>query len=228
MNNELGQPVGVDIVVERAAPPSREPMVGHFCRLEVVDAQAHSQSLFDEYSAATDDGDWTYLPYGPFADHESFHTWLSTLVGIDDPLFFTIFDNATEKAVGLASLMRIDHYAACIEVGGIHFARVMQKTPLATEAMFLMMQRAFTGGYRRYEWKCDDLNAPSRAAASRLGFTYEGTFRQATHYKGRSRDTAWFSIIDSEWPRLRAAFTDWLRPENFDEAGTQRAPLQAK
>ena len=129
--------------------------------------------------------------------------------------------------VGLASYLRIDEGIGSIEVGGLHFSPGLQRTAASTEAMFLMMRRAFDLGYRRYEWKCDSLNAPSRAAAARLGFTFEGIFRQATIYKQRSRDTAWFSIIDTEWPSLRTEFNRWLDPENFDADGTQRSPLDA-
>lgn len=140
----------------------------------------------------------------------------------DDPLFHAVIDKRTEKAVGFATFMRIDPVMGVIEVGNINFAPILQRTPAATEAMFLMMQRVFNElGYRRYEWKCDNLNAPSHKAAKRLGFTYEGLFRQALVYKGRNRDTAWFSIIDSEWPALEAAFTGWLDVANFDEGGQQ-------
>jgi RimJ/RimL family protein N-acetyltransferase len=132
---------------------------------------------------------------------------------------------ATGRPVGVASYLRINPAWGSIEVGGLHFSPRMQRSPIATEAMFLMMQRAFELGYRRYEWKCDALNAPSRAAAERLGLSYEGTFRQALVYRQRNRDTAWFAAIDAEWPALRAAFTRWLAPENFDASGRQRSRL---
>jgi len=225
MNNELDQPVGWPVDVAAAEPPPTTPMIGRTCRLEVLDADAHGDSLYREYSAAQDDADWTYLPYGPFTDAESFLDWLRSVQGRPDPLFFTVLEQEGGSAVGLASYLRISSYAASIEVGHIHFSRRLQHTPAATEAMYLMMQRAFLGGYRRYEWKCDDLNAPSRAAAQRLGFTYEGTFRQATHYKGRNRDTAWFGITDAEWPAIEAAFVSWLAPNNFDADGNQRTSL---
>ena len=143
----------------------------------------------------------------------------------DDPLFFAIVDAPSQTALGVASLMRIDPANGAIEVGHLAYSPRLQRTPAATEAMFLLMQYAFELGYRRYEWKCDTLNAPSRAAAQRLGFSFEGVFRQAVIYKERSRDTAWHSIIDAEWPALRAAFTQWLAPSNFDAAGRQLTRL---
>ena len=143
----------------------------------------------------------------------------------NDPLFHAIVDNATGKAIGLASYLRIDPASGSIEVGHINYSPLLQRTPAATEAMYLMMQRVFELGYRRYEWKCDALNARSRAAAQRYGFSFEGIFRQATVYKGRNRDTAWYAIIDREWPALQAAFLQWLDPSNFDADGRQRVRL---
>src|SRR5690606_25080462 len=140
-----------------------------------------------------------------------------------DPLFFTIIQQSDGRAVGVASYLRIMPQSGTIEVGHLHFSERLKRSPVATEAMFLMMKRAFELGYRRYEWKCDALNAPSFAAAQRLGFRHEGTFRQATVYKGRSRDTAWSSIIDAEWPRLLGAFSSWLAPDSFPESGAHRA-----
>ena len=223
--NDLGQPIGWPIDVVAPPVPASEPMVGIHCRLEPLDAAAHGSALFAEYTAAADDGDWTYLPYGPFEQEEELAAWLAAMAPLDDPMFFAVIDSATGAAVGVASFLRINPASASIEVGHIHFSRAMQKTPMATEAMHLMMKAAFEAGYRRYEWKCDALNAPSQAAARRLGFRYEGIFRQATHYKGRNRDTAWFGIIDSEWPALDAEFTRWLDPANFDADGSQRSPL---
>jgi RimJ/RimL family protein N-acetyltransferase len=145
----------------------------------------------------------------------------------DDPLFFAIVD-PSGNPIGMASYLRIAPAAGSIEVGHIHYAPALQRTRASTEAMYLMMRRAFDElGYRRYEWKCDDLNAASLRAADRLGFVYEGTFRQHTVYKGRSRDTAWYSIIDKDWPAVRRVFEAWLDPENFDERGRQRTPLRA-
>ncbi|MFT7647499.1 MAG: RimJ/RimL family protein N-acetyltransferase [Candidatus Poriferisodalaceae bacterium] len=203
-------------------------MHGRFCRVEPLDADMHSEQLFDAYAAAPDGGDWTYLAYGPFDDRAVHRAWMDSAEPSDDPVFVTVVDLATEQPVGVASYLRIDPTPGVIEVGHIHFSPAMQQTPAATEAMFLMMQRVFDElGYRRYEWKCDSLNAPSKAAAARLGFQYEGLFRQATMYKGRNRDTNWFSILDSEWPALRAAFEQWLSPHNFDNAGSQLASLSS-
>ena len=173
-----------------------------------------------------DGRNWTYLPYGPFAAPDAYREWVEVISRADDPLFYAIVDNASDAPVGVASLMRIEPKAGVIEVGGINYSPRLQRRPAATEAMYLLMCRVFDElGYRRYEWKCDSLNAPSRAAAQRLGFTYEGLFRQATVYKERNRDTAWFSILDSEWPRLRTAFEAWLDPANFDapRVGSGRA-----
>jgi RimJ/RimL family protein N-acetyltransferase len=153
--------------------------------------------------------------------------WLRNAVASTDPLFYAIIDTASGKAVGWASYLRIDPRAGVIEVGHVYFSHRLRQTPVATEAMYLMMRHVFVDlGYRRYEWKCDSLNAPSRKAALRLGFIYEGIFRQATVYKGRSRDTAWFSIIDKEWPKVSSALERWLEPANFD-GGRQRASLAA-
>jgi RimJ/RimL family protein N-acetyltransferase len=145
----------------------------------------------------------------------------------DDPFFWAIVSLTEERALGVASHMRISPADGVIEVGGLTFAPAMQRSPISTEAMYLMMRRAFELGYRRYEWKCDALNEPSRNAALRLGFQFEGIFRQATVYKGRNRDTAWFSILDSEWPALKAAFEAWLNPSNFDADGRQKASLSS-
>ncbi len=222
--NELGQPVGHDVELELpVARPARSVMEGQWARLEPLDLDRHGADLFATYSAASAEA-WTYLPYGPFTDEAVFREWLGGMVGLDDPMFFVVLVQG--RAVGVASYLRVTPWAASIEVGHIHFSPALQRTPAATEAMALMMGHVFDLGYRRYEWKCDALNGPSRAAASRLGFSFEGIFRQATMYKGRNRDTAWFSILDSEWPAQKAAFDRWLDPLNFDESGEQRLPLR--
>ena len=172
------------------------------------------------------DQDWTYLPYGPFDRFENYLKWMKNACSGKDPLFHVIKDAITQKALGVASYLRIEPILGVVEVGHIHFSPVLQKTPLATEAMFLMMIRVFDGlGYRRYEWKCDALNKRSIKAAERLGFKFEGIFRQATMYKNRNRDTAWFSIIDKDWPHLKESFQLWLNPENFDQDGQQKLSL---
>ncbi|MGD8279559.1 MAG: GNAT family protein [Gemmatimonadota bacterium] len=208
--------------------PGREPMKGRYCRLEPLDAEQHATGLFEAFARDTEGTDWTYLPYGPFATEAALESWLAEMSRTDDPLFFTILD-AEGRPVGVASYLRIDPAVGSIEVGHIHYSPLLQRTRAATEAMYLMARRVFDElGYRRYEWKCDDLNAPSRAAAERLGFTYEGTFRKHRIYKGRNRDTAWYSITDSEWPAIRQAMEAWLDPSNFDESAKQRTRLEAR
>jgi RimJ/RimL family protein N-acetyltransferase len=209
----------------RARPP-RTPIDGRFCRVEILDAGRHAADLFAANALDRDGRNWTYLAYGPFERLEDYRAWVESVAAADDPLFHAIIDLGTGKAVGVASLMRVDTANGVIETGHLNYSPLLQRKPAATEAMFLLMRRVFDElGYRRYEWKCDSLNAPSRAAAERLGFRYEGLFRQATIYKGRNRDTAWFSIIDREWPALRAAYAAWLDPSNFDGQGKQRRSL---
>jgi RimJ/RimL family protein N-acetyltransferase len=225
--NELGQPIGFPLPhwTTRRHPP-RMAMEGRFCTVEPIDPTRHAAELHAAYLLDKDGRNWTYLAYGPFPRFEEYRAHLERACLADDPLVHTIIEHRSGRAVGVASLMRIDPAAGVIEVGGINYAPPLQRTPAATEAMFMMMRRVFEElGYRRYEWKCDSLNAPSRAAAQRLGFRYEGMFRQATVYKGRNRDTCWFSILDSEWPTLKAAFECWLDPGNFDDTGRQRRSL---
>ena len=211
--------------VARPVPP-RTAMQGRFCAVEPLDPAKHAHALFEANSLDSDNRNWTYLSVGPFKDFESYRAWLDKVAEGADPVFHAIIDRATGKAVGVASYMRLDPPNGVIEGGHINSSPLLQQKPAATEAMFLMMRRVFDElGYRRYEWKCDSLNAPSRAAALRLGFQYEGLFRQATVYKGRSRDTTWFSIIDGEWPKVRGAYEQWLAPDNFDAGGGQKRKL---
>jgi RimJ/RimL family protein N-acetyltransferase len=226
MRNHLGQQIGLALPNWAPPPvPLREPMEGRYCRLEPLDPERHAAGLFEANAADTDGRSWTYLAYGPFQDLPAYRSWMNASCLGDDPLFYTIIDLADAAPVGVASYLRIAPAAGSIEVGHIHYSPRLQRKPAATEAMYLMMNWAFTSGYRRYEWKCDALNAPSRAAAQRLGLSFEGVFRQATVYKERNRDTAWYAAIDSEWPALREAFLTWLDPKNFDAAGNQRARL---
>lgn len=224
--NEYGQPVG-DLLttVLPDGPPAAVRLPGRFCDVVPLDVDAHLDDLWTEFTSAPDGRDWTYLFVGPFDTIDEFREWLDAAGRNPEQVFYVIVDHSTGRAVGVASYLRIAPASASVEVGSIHFGRSLQRTPAATEAMFLMMRHAFESRYRRYEWKCDSLNAPSRAAAQRLGFTYEGLFRQATVYKGRARDTAWFSIIDTEWPAVQAEFERWLAPNNFDDDGTQRTRL---
>ncbi|MEC9368590.1 MAG: GNAT family protein, partial [Pseudomonadota bacterium] len=206
--------------------PPRTPIEGRYCRLEPLDADRHAAGLFEANSR--DFNQWMYSGYGPFTTLGAFEAWVREVSAKDDPLFHAIIDAATGKAAGVAALMRIDPANGVIEVGNIRYAPDLKRSAAATEAMYLLMSRAFDElGYRRYEWKCDSLNWPSRRAAERLGFTFEGIFRQHMVVRGRNRDTAWFSILDSEWPALKSAFEGWLAAENFDASGAQKRPLAA-
>ncbi len=227
-HNEFGQPIGMAVDNWTPRPfPSPKPMLGQYCWLEGLSPDKHGDQLFDAFGTDKEGKNWTYLFDGPFDTRADFDAWVERISKTSDPLFYAIIDRETERAVGVASFMRIDPANGVIEVGNIHFSPLLQKTPLATEAMYLMMQRAFDElGYRRYEWKCDSLNAPSRKAAARFGFTFEGIFRQAIMYKGRSRDTAWFSITDAEWLATKTMFKAWLEPSNFDTDGQQKKKLQ--
>ncbi len=204
------------------APPERPSFAaldGRYARLELLNADAHAADLHCANSA--DDAIWDYLPYGPFTSAASYHRWVRDITSGDDPRFYAIKDRGTGHFGGVASYLRIAPESGSIEVGHINLAKELQGTRVATEALYLMMGWAFDAGYRRFEWKCDALNLGSRRAAQRLGLSYEGVFRQATVYKGRNRDTAWFAVIDAEWPALKEAFEAWLRPENFDAEGRQ-------
>ena len=224
--NALGQPVGLPVPDWKPArPPSAEAMQGHFCALERLDGERHAADLHAANAADAEGGMWTYMGYGPFASLKDYRAWVDGAAASRDPVWYAVIDKATGKAAGVASYLRIDAAMGTIEVGHIAWSPQLQRTPAATEAMYLMMENAFALGYRRYEWKCNALNAPSRAAAQRLGFSYEGVFRQARIDKGRNRDTAWYAIIDKEWPALQAAFRQWLSPANFDEHGRQRTRL---
>lgn len=224
--NSLGQPIGAPLAGwTPPLHPSAGLMDGNFCRLEALAPARHAENLHAANMLDREGKNWTYLPYGPFDLLASYRAWLDSVSESNDPLFFTIVEKAGGKAAGVVSYLRITPASGTIEIGHVHFSELLKGTPAATEAIFLMMKNVFALGYRRCEWKCDALNAPSRAAAQRLGFSYEGTFRQATAYKGRNRDTAWYSVIDTEWPQLSQAFTRWLAQDNFDEHGRQRERL---
>lgn len=226
--NDLGQPIGDPLPTWEPRPfPPRTPLVGRLCRLERLDAEAHAAALHAQYAADRDGRNWTYLPYGPFASAEEYGAFARWAAARDDTLFYAIIDRASDQPVGVASYLRIDPEMGSIEVGHLSYAPALQRTPLSTEAMYLMMRRVFDElGYRRCEWKCDSLNAASIAAAKRLGFRFEGTFRQAVVVKGRNRDTTWLSILDSEWPAIKSALERWLDPGNFDADGQQRRSLR--
>lgn len=199
--------------------PSGEVLTGQFAQLEPLDAEAHAVLLFRAYQGH--DYLWDYMPYGPFHSAAQYHRWVRDIVADKGHLFYAIKNLETGEYEGVASYLRINPAAGSIEVGNINYAPALQRTRAATQAMQLMMAWAFDTGYRRYEWKCNALNQPSRAAGQRLGLSFEGVFRQAMVVKERNRDTAWFAAIDSEWPALREAFRAWLDPSNFDPAGAQ-------
>jgi RimJ/RimL family protein N-acetyltransferase len=200
-------------------------MKGRMAIVEPLDAERHGADLFAA-NAEGDGSNFTYYPYGPFATPEEQLAWIASVAGDPSRLFHAIIDKASGKAVGAASYANITPAMGVIEIAGLNFSPRLQQKPAATEAHYLLMRRAFDElGYRRYEWKCDSWNLPSRAAALRLGFTYEGLFRQAIVVRGRNRDTMYFSITDREWPRLKQAFESWLDPGNFDAHGRQKAKL---
>ena len=199
--------------------PDGAVLEGRYARLAPLSAADHAADLFKANSAS--DTIWDYLPYGPFASSATYHRWVREVTAGDDPLFYAIRNRDSGQWQGVASYLRIAPQAGSIEVGHINLSPALQRTRAATEAMYLMMAWAFEAGYRRYEWKCDARNLASRRAAQRLGFSFEGIFRQAAVVKGRNRDTAWFAIIDAEWPGLKEAFRAWLSPANFDAEGRQ-------
>jgi RimJ/RimL family protein N-acetyltransferase len=224
--NKLGQPVSEPLPGWKAPPwPLRKTIEGRYCRVEPIHPDAHAADLFSEFALDPEGRNWTYLPYGPFESLDAFRSWMDATCLGDDPLFFALVDRSTGKPLGFASYLRITPTSGCIEIGHVLFTNRLKRSPAATETMYLMMENVFALGYRRYEWKCDALNAASRAAAQRYWFSYEGIFRQATVYKGRNRDTAWYAITDGDWPRLKAAYKQWLDPANFDEHGQQRTGL---
>jgi len=249
--NHLGQPIGA--ALPGWTPPSKPPhtsMAGRRCSLAPL-APADAPALWEAFSLDTEGRNWTYLPNGPYERFDDFERWMTESSASVDPQFYVVRVQSallrrrsgghagvqgaegsaeapgSEVPVGVASYLRLTPPAGVIEVGHIHFSPLLQHTPAATEAMFLMMRRVFELGYRRYEWKCDALNAPSRRAAQRLGFSFEGIFRQAIVVKGRNRDTAWYACIDREWPALREAYERWLDPANFDDEGRQRVSLSS-
>jgi RimJ/RimL family protein N-acetyltransferase len=203
--------------------PAGETLTGAHVQIEPLRADLHAADLHRAFRA--DDRLWDYLPYGPFATEAEYRHWVAEREAGTDPIFRALRDLKTGRCTGVASFLRITPEMGVIEVGHICLAPAMQGTVAATEAMALMMAWAFDAGYRRYEWKCDALNLPSRRAAERLGFRHEGTFRQAAIVKGRNRDTAWYAVIDRDWPALRACFDHWLAPGSFDDRGRQQLRL---
>lgn len=221
--DDHGKRIGIPVPGGPADSVVPEVLTGHWVRLEPLDAERHAADLFAAYWGH--DELWTYMPQGPFASLEEYRAWVSSVEHRADPMFFAIVDQQTNQAIGVASYLRNDVAARSVEVGWITFSPQLQRTAGATEAMYLMMRNAFDHGYRRYEWKCNALNEASKDAAERLGMTFEGVFRQATVVKGRNRDTAWFALLDSDWPAVKHALERWLAPGNFTTAGEQFTPL---
>jgi RimJ/RimL family protein N-acetyltransferase len=219
------RPIGpiVDPLPSGAAPDLR-PLHGRWMRLDPLSLAHHGVALWNSFAGQDPGGDiWTYMPYGPFADEAGFLDWLKAREAARDPWFYTFVKRDTGEALGMGAFMRFDAPNGAIEIGNIWMAPALQRTREATEAIYLMMRHCFDDlGVRRLEWKCDALNAPSRKAAARFGFEFEGLFRQHYIIKGRNRDTAWFAMIDKDWPRARAGFEAWLDEGNFDEAGRQK------
>ncbi|WP_312664784.1 GNAT family protein [Pantoea sp. CTOTU49201] len=228
-SNAYGQPVGFPLPDWQPRTwPGYEIFTGDYCRLEPLSAERHGRELYAAYALAADGRDWTYMFAEPFADEAAYVAYARKLENGRDPLHFAVIDPVSNRAVGSLALMRIDATNGSVEIGHVAFSPLLKQTRMATEAHYLLMRYAFEQlGYRRYEWKCDSCNQPSRNAALRLGFQFEGTFRQAIVYKGRSRDTCWFSIIDSDWPQVKQGFERWLAAENFTAEGAQREKLEA-
>lgn len=207
------------------APPEKRVIEGLYARLEPLDPAAHAHSLFESATAEGIADRFRYLAEDPPKNFEEFNNWASSVAALDDPIFFAVIDKTTGRAEGRQSFMRIDPVHGVIEIGHIMWGPAIARTRVTTEALFLLADHAFNLGYRRLEWKCNDLNLPSKRAAERFGFKFEGVFRQHMVVKGQSRDTAWFSIIDSDWPRIRAGYERWLAPDNFDGSGQQLKKL---
>jgi RimJ/RimL family protein N-acetyltransferase len=224
--NAIGQPIGEPVDLHAAKRPERIVLSGRAVTLVPLSAESHADALFEGANGGDQDRVWTYLFDGPSTDRAAFRANIEAKAKSDDPLFFAIVDKASGKAVGYQTFLRIEPQHGVIEVGNIMYAPAMQRSIGATEAQYLFARYVFDElGYRRYEWKCNDLNAPSKRAALRFGFTFEGVFRQHMIVKGRNRDTAWFAMLDSEWPARRAAFEQWLAPANFDASGRQKVAL---
>ena len=220
---QTGQPVGPEADATPAQRPGVVTLHGHFGRVEKLVPSRHASDLWKAVSGHDDL--WAYMSYGPFADAAAFAHWLAAHVAQDDPCAYTIVDTAS-RAVGIVTLLNIRPAMRACEVGHIVYSPALRRTPLGTEAQYLLARYAFeTLGYRRYEWSCNSLNAASRRAALRYGFTFEGIMRQHRVVKGRNRDTAWFAMLDGEWPARKAAFERWLAPGNFDAAGRQKTSL---
>lgn len=228
MQTLSSHPLGEAMRWTPARPPERVVLAGAVVRLEPIDPGRHAATLFAAGHDERDPHLWDYMSVGPFADQDAFTAWLRTAAVSSDPLYFSVVDQESNQALGMVSYLRITPAHGVIEIGAIWFGSALQRTPKATETIYLLARHVFEDlGYRRLEWKCDALNARSRRAAERFGFSYEGLFRQHMVVKGRNRDTAWFAMLDRDWPLIGSAFAAWLAPENVDDAGRQRRSLAA-
>lgn len=224
--NELGLTVGFDVKDWLGAQtPNDDVLQGKYCHCQPLNLERHSEQLYNAYMQDKENRVWVYLPYGPFDSLDGYRDWMNAACFNGDPKFYAIVDNVTQQAIGVASYLRINPLHGSIEVGHINYSPQCQNTIAATEAMYLMMKNAFDMGYRRYEWKCNALNEKSCNAAKRLGFTYEGTFRQMMVVKGCNRDSAWYSLLDGEWQVIDKAYQQWLCADNFDDQNQQKIAL---
>ena len=220
-------PIGFAVKFKKAKFPSKKKLIGKYCFLEPINIRKHSKDLYKNYSLDKKNIIWTYLPYGPFKSHGSFKKWLKSFCLNKDPFFYAIYSKKHNQYCGMASYLRITPEHGSIEVGHINYSPILQNTTEGTETMYLMMKNAFEVlGNRRYEWKCNNLNTASKYAAERLGFKFEGVFRQMFIFKERNRDTAWYSIIDKEWPNYKKKYLTYLKKTNFIKANRQRKRLK--
>lgn len=227
--NKYGQPVGEPLDFKPPPYPKNVHLKGKYCEIVPMDRKYAAdlyESNFKSFPREEAEKRWTYMLSEPPANVEEYTEWYDYATDAEGFVYLTVLDLKTGKPVGTYSYLRIEPSLGTIEVGNVNFSLSMSGTPISTEAQYLLMKHAFELGYRRYEWKCDSCNAPSRKAAARLGFTYEGMFRNWFPYKGRNRDTTWFSVTDYEFPKLEAAFKAWLDPSNFNEDGTQKVKLE--
>ena len=218
---------GFTVKFKKAKLPSKKKLIGKYCFLEPVNIKKHSKDLYKNFSLDKKNIIWTYLPYGPFKSHESFKKWLKSFCLNKDPFFYAIYSKKHNQYCGMASYLRITPEHGSIEVGHINYSPILQNTTEGTETMYLMMKNAFEVlGNRRYEWKCNNLNSASKYAAERLGFKFEGIFRQMFIFKGRNRDTVWYSIIDKEWSNYKKKYLFYLKKSNFTKTNRQRKKLK--